>query len=109
MFHEPSLPASTWPMMNGVPLGSRVADSVTFESGSDLPKKSGCLSLVTLTVPVDRPLSVAGFNWPERTIEASATWATLVTVSREPPSSWMKTWIGKLWTLPFPVLSSESA
>ena len=62
MFHEPSLPASTWPMMNGVPPGSRVADRVTVESGSDVPEKSGCVTLVTSTVPVDRPLSDAGLS-----------------------------------------------
>src|SRR5271154_5075372 len=94
MFHEPSLPASTWPMMKEGPLGSRVADKVTVESGWDLPKKSGWVTLVVLIVPVERPLSEAGLSWPDRTIELSATWAVLSTVSREPPSSWMKTWIG---------------
>ena len=38
-------------------------------------------------VPVDRPLSVAGFKIPVKTIGMSATLAVLSTVSLEPPSS----------------------
>ena len=64
MFHEPSLPASTWPMTNGAPPGSRVADKVTVESGADVPKKSGWVTFVVSAVPVDRPLSDAGFSSP---------------------------------------------
>ena len=79
MFHEPSLPASTWPIDERDPAGQQsVANSVTCESGSELPKKSGCLTLVTLTVPVDRPLSDAGFRMPVRAIGMSATLAVLV-------------------------------
>ena len=109
MFHEPSLPASTWPMMNGVPPGSRVADRVTVDSGSDLPEKSGWLTLVVSTVPVDRPLSDAGFSWPVRTIELSATVAVLSTVSLEPPTSSDEHLDRVSTRFPVPVVTPESA
>ena len=43
---------------------------------------------------VDTPLSLAGLSWPVSTIGRSATLAVLSTVSLEPPTSAMKTWIG---------------
>ena len=67
MFHEPSLPASTWPIGTATapPLG--VANRVTCDNGSEVPKKSGCLTLVMSSV-FETPLSLAGLSWPVRTI-----------------------------------------
>ena len=54
MFHEPSLPDSTWPMMKGSRWEAGSPNRVTVDSGSDLPVKSGWVTLVVSTVPVDR-------------------------------------------------------
>ena len=74
---------------------AELANRVTCESGSDLPKKSGCLTLVTLMVPVDRPLSVAGFEMAGQRDRVVGHVGGVVDESAcEPPSSTMNTWIG---------------
>ena len=94
MFHEPSLPASTWPMMKGVPLGSRVADRVTSISGSGRAEEVGLGDVGDVDgarrqAAVGRRIELAGED--DRVV---GDVGRVVDGQPEPPSSTTKTWIG---------------
>ena len=93
MLHEPSLPAWVWPICTAGPPVVGVSKRATWEKGSDVPLKFGCVTLVIASA-FETPLSLAGLSAPVNRIALSATLAVFAMVSFEPSSSLTRTVIG---------------
>ena len=100
MFHDPSLPACTGPIVVAKPAARSARQDTTYHVGGRLSGRvaeDGAeeIRLVDVgDVGVPRQSAVArGIELPGHGDRVIGDIAVLVMVSREPPSSWMKTWI----------------